>query len=207
MKQVLYELDSLWRMEEIKAKQRSRDRDIKEGDRNTSYFQAVANQRKRKKNINALEGPAGMVDSTKDMLDLAVDYYKNLFCREASLGLSLGDNFWKEEDKVSPADNCFLEAPFSEDEIKLAVFDSYAEGAPGPDGLPFLFYQHFWDIIKLDLIALFSAFETGMLNLSRLNYASIVLIPKEMDAKTLKKFRPISLLNCSFKKNFQGYEQ
>ena len=105
MKQVLYELDSLWRMEEIKAKQRSRDRDIKEGDRNTSYFQAVANQRKRKKNINALEGPAGMVDSTKDMLDLAVDYYKNLFCREASLGLSLGDNFWKEEDKVSPADN------------------------------------------------------------------------------------------------------
>jgi hypothetical protein len=27
----------------------------------------------------------------------------------------------------------------------------------------------------------------------------ITLIPKENDARTMKKFRPISLLNCSFK--------
>jgi hypothetical protein len=38
-----------------------------------------------------------------------------------------------------------------------------------------------------------------MLNLDRLNFAMITLLPKEPDAKTLKKFRPISLLNCSFK--------
>jgi hypothetical protein len=27
----------------------------------------------------------------------------------------------------------------------------------------------------------------------------LILIPKEVEAKTLKKFRPISLINCSFK--------
>jgi len=37
------------------------------------------------------------------------------------------------------------------------------------------------------------------LNLDRLNFAMITLIPKEHEAKTLKKFWPISLLNCSFK--------
>jgi hypothetical protein len=42
-------------------------------------------------------------------------------------------------------------------------------------------------------------FESGHLNLDRLNYAVITLIPKELEAKLLKKFRPISLLNCSFK--------
>jgi hypothetical protein len=42
-------------------------------------------------------------------------------------------------------------------------------------------------------------FESGQLNLDRLNYAIITLIPKEAEAKLLKKFRPISLINCSFK--------
>jgi hypothetical protein len=32
-----------------------------------------------------------------------------------------------------------------------------------------------------------------------LNYALVTLIPKEEGARTLKKFRPISLINYSFK--------
>jgi hypothetical protein len=46
---------------------------------------------------------------------------------------------------------------------------------------------------------LVNSFGADQLNLDRLNYAIITLIPKEPEAKTLKKFRPISLINCSFK--------
>jgi hypothetical protein len=42
-------------------------------------------------------------------------------------------------------------------------------------------------------------FERDGSGLSRLNYALITLIPKEEGARSLKKFRPISLINCSFK--------
>jgi hypothetical protein len=42
-------------------------------------------------------------------------------------------------------------------------------------------------------------FEAGRANMARLNYVMIILIPKEDGAKTLRKFRPISLINCSFK--------
>ena len=103
-------------------------------------------------------------------------------------------------------ENTALEEGFSE-EVKEAVFGSYVVGAPGPDGLPFLFYQVFWEIVKKDLMGLFKAFENGDLNIARINYATVVLIPKENEAKSLKKFRPISLLNCSFKIFFQSFEQ
>jgi hypothetical protein len=49
------EMDQFWRIEEIKARQRARERDIKEGDKNTAYFFFKANQRKRKKCIHSLE--------------------------------------------------------------------------------------------------------------------------------------------------------
>ena len=92
-----------------------------------------------------------------------------------------------------------MEAPLTEEEIKNAIFDSYCEGAPRPDGFPFLFYQTFWDTIKYDLMNLVKDFESGHLNIDRLNYAMITLIPKEAEAKHLKKFRLVSLINCSFK--------
>jgi hypothetical protein len=48
------DLEHVWKVEEIRARQRSRDRDIVEGDKNTSYFFALANQRKMKKCISCL---------------------------------------------------------------------------------------------------------------------------------------------------------
>jgi hypothetical protein len=92
-----------------------------------------------------------------------------------------------------------LDAPFSEEEIHSAIMGSYAAGAPGPDGFSFLFYQSFWDVIKTDFMALVRDFEAGTLDVSRLNYAIITLIPKERNARDINKFRPISLGNCSLK--------
>ena len=46
---------------------------------------------------------------------------------------------------------------------------------------------------------MFEVFHQGALAIHRLNFAMLTLIPKEADASSMKKFRPISLLNCSFK--------
>ena len=199
MKDIEVELNNLLAKEETKACQRSRDRFIKEGDRNTSYFHAIASQRKRKKKIDVLDGPLGPVDSDAEMLSVASDFYKNLFAREERANISLGNNFWDPRDLLTPEESEGLEKPFTEEVIKQAVFDSYASCAPGPDGFSFLFYQKFWDLIKTDFMSLVRDFESGSLNVARLNYAIITLIPKEPDARDMKKFRPISLGNCSLK--------
>jgi hypothetical protein len=51
----------------------------------------------------------------------------------------------------------------------------------------FMFYQKFWHVIKKDFMALIWSFENGTINIVRLNYAIIVLLPKEEEAKNLKK--------------------
>jgi hypothetical protein len=199
LKEVAEELSRIWSLEEIKARQRSRDRDIVEEDRNTAYFQAIANQRNRKKKVCSLMAPNGLVEDQMGMLKIAADYYKNLFALEVGEEVRLGGEFGEEDDLVTHEENNFLDAPFSEEEIKEAVFNSYSDGAPGPDGLPFLFYQKFWDILKSDLVRLFEDFHNRKLDLYRLNCALLTLIPKVEEARDMRNFRPISLINCSFK--------
>jgi hypothetical protein len=46
---------------------------------------------------------------------------------------------------------------------------------------------------------MFEDFHKGELDLYGPNFALITMIPKEKDARTMNKFRPISLLNYSYK--------
>ena len=108
MQDIHRELKKIWLVEETKARQRARDRDILEGDRNTKYFQAVANQRRRKTLIHSLDGPTGVVTDTKDILEVATNFYKDLFRKENKRSFTLKHDFFDESDKVSDKDNDML---------------------------------------------------------------------------------------------------
>jgi hypothetical protein len=71
--------------------------------------------------------------------------------------------------------------------------------APVPDGFPPEFYQVFWNVIKDDLMALFIDFHKGELPLHGLNFGTIILILDSKEAKQIQQYRPICLLNVSFK--------
>jgi hypothetical protein len=149
-----------------------------------------------KKMIHVLDGPETKTDK---MIMIVTRYYKELFRGETRPGIRLKPDFFSNEEKIRPEENILLESKFSEVEIKEAIFSSYADGATSPDGLSFMFYQCFWDIIKYDLISLFEDWFEGNLDIFRLNFAMITLIRKENDAREMRKFRPVSLLNYSFK--------
>jgi hypothetical protein len=54
-------------------------------------------------------------------------------------------------------------------------------------------------MIKADLTALFHEFHRGRLLLFSLNFGTIILLPKCEEAIKIQQFRPICLLNVSFK--------
>jgi hypothetical protein len=92
-------------------------------------------------------------------------------------------------------ENGFLTDDFLESEVRAAIFQMEHNKAPGPDGFPLEFYQVFWDVIKDDLMALFVEFHRGALPLNSLNFGTIILLPKEKDAKVIQQYKPICLWN------------
>jgi hypothetical protein len=63
------ELNNVWEIEETKARQRVRERNILEGDKNTKYFHVVDNQRRRKTTVHTIEGLDGLVDNIEGLLE------------------------------------------------------------------------------------------------------------------------------------------
>ena len=83
------------------------------------------------------------------------------------------------------------------------MFDAIAQlknnKAPGPDGFLVEFYKKCWHIIKGDLLPMFEDLFSGQLHLFHLNFGTITLLPKKTDVVRIEQFRPICLLNVSFK--------
>lgn len=68
--------------------------------------------------------------------------------------------------------------------------------APGPDGYTGNFFRACWDIIKEDMVVVFNSINNlRCANMSLLNSANIILIPKKEGAEEVKDFRPISLIH------------
>jgi hypothetical protein len=102
-------------------------------------------------------------------------------------------------EQVSQEENESLVRPFTVQEVQEAIFQMEHNKASGPDGFPIEFYQACWEIIKNDLMALFQEFHNGDLPLYSLNFGTIILLPKCREAAKIQQYRPICLLNVSFK--------
>jgi hypothetical protein len=111
----------------------------------------------------------------------------------------LRDEIWEESEKLSDFDRADMDREFSKEEIKYVIDQMERNKAAGPDGFPIEFYQSCWEIVKDDLMALFNDFYLHKIDLARINYSTIILIPKSDEASTIQKARPICLLQVLFK--------
>nr|XP_027093548.1 uncharacterized protein LOC113713943 [Coffea arabica] len=100
---------------------------------------------------------------------------------------------------ISGSMNANLTKPVDEGEIRSALFSMNPDKAPGVDGMPPIFFQKFWNIVKKDLVgAVQTFFHTSHL-LKSVNHTAISLIPKILIPTSLKHYRPISLCTTVYK--------
>jgi hypothetical protein len=155
------QLDQILKMEEIKTRQRAREKEIKEGDHNMAYLFAKANQMKREKTISCLKQGDAIFSENKDMVVHARQFYKSLFREEPKTKIKLDEEFWDVSERVTQEEKDALEGDMTEEEIFQAIKESYAQESPGLDGFSFLFYQRFWSTIREDFMVLVRAFHEG----------------------------------------------
>jgi hypothetical protein len=100
---------------------------------------------------------------------------------------------------VNDDTNAILTVLPSHSEIKAAVFALNKDSALGPNGFGAFFYQHYWDIVKADVINAVLEFFTSSWILPGFNSNIIALLPKFPEAASIDQYRPIAMANFKFK--------
>ena len=126
-----------------------------------------------------------------------MDFYTKLFSSSNVQGL---DRVLEGVKRVVTSNmNEELLKAYSKDEVEATIRQMAPSKAPSPDGLPPLFYQTFWQSIRVEVSnAILSCLNSGTLLKSR-NHTFITLIPKVSNPKNVSKFKLISLCNALYK--------
>jgi hypothetical protein len=185
--------------EELYWHKRSNENWLLQGDNNTDFFHKKASGKKRKNIIFNLEKDDVNINTDDEILKHATEFYKDLFGPSNNPIFKLNHDCWDQHERVSDEENNHLIRPFSEEEVKSVVMNMKRNTAPGPDHIPIEFYQVCREFIKEDILNLFQGFWTHSLDVDRLNYGVITLIPKTKEAAKIQQFRPICLLNVIYK--------
>uniref|UniRef100_A0ACD5WFW5 Uncharacterized protein n=1 Tax=Avena sativa TaxID=4498 RepID=A0ACD5WFW5_AVESA len=126
-------------------RQRSRQNWTIQGESNTAYFHAIANGRRRKCSIPCLWDEGSLLEDHREISDHIYAFYRELFSASPRSGLALGVDFCPEAARVTMEENRELTLPFLQSEVAEAIKAMKSNSAPGPDGLPVVFFQTFWE--------------------------------------------------------------
>ena len=128
---------------------------------------------------------------------MVTDFYSALFT--SSAGTRFEEVLQHVPSRVTVAMNDELTRDYTEEEIKSALDSMGDLKAPGPDGMPALFYKKFWKIVGKDVVKEVTEVLNGGPMPESWNDTIVVLIPKVQNPERMEDLRPLSLCNVVYK--------
>ncbi|KAK9930542.1 hypothetical protein M0R45_027578 [Rubus argutus] len=177
---------------------KAREKWVRDGDRNTGYYQRIAKIRRAQSFISHLRIGSNLQTDVSLLRQHVVDYFTKAFTND---GCSVDTGLVSKliPSLVTVAENDCLTATPTPDEIKVVAFSMDPDSAPGPDGFSGHFYRSCWDFIGSDVVnAVCYFFESGFIQ-PNLNCSFVALLPKVPEADVITQFRPIAMANFIFK--------
>jgi hypothetical protein len=196
-KRLLYRnLERALLQEKISWRQKSIIKWLKDGDKCTKFFHLMSNSNKIYNTIDSLFINGSLSSNPIAIREHAVNYYEVMFVESMSWRPRLDD---LDFESLSAGEASSLEAPFLEKEVKDVIFGMDGNKALGPNGFSSAFFQACWDVLKEDIMAVFSDVQAQGRFEKSINSTFISFIPRMSRASKLKDFRPISLMSGIYK--------
>nr|XP_025692428.1 uncharacterized protein LOC112794656 [Arachis hypogaea] len=195
--QLWKELENLLIQEEVYWKQCSRCKWINYGDKNTTYFHNTASARRRRNRVTMIKNAEGQwIDDVQQIQNIGAQHFLTLYTDDGNCEKLNAPGLFP---TLSYEEQNQLGRMVTIEEIQSAMFSMGAWKAPGPDGLPPIFYQSNWESVKTSVVNwVFQVFNNHE-EIKVANSTYISLIPKIDAPETFSHFRPIGLCNVSYK--------
>ena len=180
---------------------RSRATWIREGEKGTKYFTNLEKRNYINKAMPILINNEGLeICSQKEIAQEVKIYYESLYKQRITEDVDLCDILPEDIPKLSDNQKYSLEGEITLEELKSTLKDMKNDKSPGSDGFSVEFYKFFFSDIGIFLLrSINEGFKSGEFSVTQ-KQGIIICIPKEnKDKKYLKNWRPITLLNISYK--------
>ncbi|CAJ2635027.1 unnamed protein product [Trifolium pratense] len=169
---------------------------LKEGDANSKYFHSVLASRRRRNAISVIQVDGVTLEGVNPIRQAVFSHFESHFKASNVERPGVDDLQFKRLTQVEVGG---LIKPFTEVEVKQAVWDCDSYKSPGPDGINFGFIKDFWVEVRGDVMRFLSDFHRNGRLTKGINATFIALIPKTDSPQRLNDFRPISLVGCLYK--------
>lgn len=136
-----HRLDQFLAIDEAYWKQRARSDWLHGGDRNTNFFHHKASSHNRNNFIKGIMSNSNnWVTNDQEITFIFKEYFTSLFSSSRPSQHDIDGAIAGLDQRVNEDIRCSLDAPYTPEEIKAALFGMSPWKSPGPDGFHIGFY-------------------------------------------------------------------